>query len=106
MSAKKFDDDNDKDTNSFTSSEEFSCLNDSDLESQMDDYILSDKSIERSEYSGKSPSNSSEDELSADEGEEEEKKDTDYESKIYKEMEGFYDKYYSTYEVNAIKNIF
>ena len=72
----------------------------------MDEYMISDKSIERSDYSHLSPSASSEDEHSAEEGEEEEKKDTDYENKIYKEMEGFYDKYYSTYEVNTIKNIF
>jgi hypothetical protein len=73
----------------------------------MDEYMITDKSIERSDYSGRSPSNSSEEDvLSGDEDDQEEKKDTDVESKIYKEMEGFYDKYYSTYEVNAIKNIF
>ena len=100
-------DDNDKDTNSFSSSNGNECLNDSDLADQMDDFLISDRSIERSDYSGKSPSQSSDEEvLSGDEDESEEKKDTDAESKIYKEMEGFYDKFYSTYEVNAIRNIF
>ena len=36
----------------------------------------------------------------------EDKTDSYYESKIYKEMESFYEKNYSTYEVYTIKNIF
>jgi hypothetical protein len=32
--------------------------------------------------------------------------DSYFESKIYKEMESFYDRHYSCYELNTISNIF
>lgn len=70
----------------------------------MDDYMISDRSIEMSSQSSiNTDENEEEDEEEYDMGD---KSDTYYESKIYREMESFYDRNYSSYEVNTIKNIF
>ena len=78
-------------------------MNDSELDDQMDEFMITDRSIQESDDSD--DSSIDDQDLFKDE-DVIEQSDSYFENKIYKEMENFYDNTFSSYELNTIKNIF
>ena len=83
--------------------EKYNYYNDSDLESQMDDFKITEKSIDPSDQEN---SDQSEHECEHGETPDDDQEFHEGVSKVCKHMEHYYNKNYKSYNVNSIRNIY